>query len=223
MKSDVALKEVTRAASLNKRFAPIVCRRIEDAAVPEALRRLNFIFFDDPTQFKASADKLAEALHTDIGWIRRHTEFGEAARRWAAAGRRRPQGLLLRSPVLEEAERWVASRPQSAPAPTEETLAFITESRRAAIWQRRRVVILAAAVVSVMVSGLLSWWQQEWLKDLIYPWRNVQTLTLSQEKTLRPKGIFKECTDCPEMVVVTAGSFKVGYPPGMSGSPNPSL
>ena len=39
-----ALREVEYAASLNKRFAPIVCRRVEDSAVPEELRRLNFIF-----------------------------------------------------------------------------------------------------------------------------------------------------------------------------------
>ena len=31
--SDVALKEVTYAASLNKRFAPIVCRTVEDDAL----------------------------------------------------------------------------------------------------------------------------------------------------------------------------------------------
>ena len=68
--SDVALKEVAHAASLNKRFAPIVCRRVEEGAVPEALRRLNFIFFDDPPRFEASADRLAEALRIDIGWIR---------------------------------------------------------------------------------------------------------------------------------------------------------
>jgi hypothetical protein len=49
--SDVALKEVTYAASLNKRFAPIVCRRVPDAATPEALRRLNYIFFDEPARF----------------------------------------------------------------------------------------------------------------------------------------------------------------------------
>ena len=37
--SDVALKEVAYAASLNKRFAPIVCQRVADSAIPEALRR----------------------------------------------------------------------------------------------------------------------------------------------------------------------------------------
>src|ERR1700692_269918 len=70
--SDVALKEVTHAASLNKRFAPIVCRRVEDRAIPEALQRLNFIFFDDPARFDVAADQLAEALQTDIGWVRQH-------------------------------------------------------------------------------------------------------------------------------------------------------
>src|ERR1700761_658580 len=92
--SPEALREVEYAASLNKRFAPIVCRRVDDRAVPEALRRLNFIFCDDPARFEAVFDQLAEALRTDIGWIRKHTEFGEAARRWSETGR--PNGLLLR-------------------------------------------------------------------------------------------------------------------------------
>src|ERR1700730_449397 len=60
--SDIALKEVAYAASLNKRFAPIVCRPVENTAVPESLRRLNFIFFDDPARLEASADALADAV-----------------------------------------------------------------------------------------------------------------------------------------------------------------
>ena len=99
VKSEVALKEVTYAVSLNKRFAPIVCRRTEDSGVPEPLRRLNFIFFDEPPHFEARADELADALQTDIGWIRQHTEYGEAARRWLASGRQ--GGLLLHSPTLQ--------------------------------------------------------------------------------------------------------------------------
>ena len=78
--SEVALREVAFAASLNKRFAPVVWRRVDDKLVPEALAKLNFIFFDDAPLFAQRADQLAEALRTDIGWIRQHTEFGEAAR-----------------------------------------------------------------------------------------------------------------------------------------------
>jgi hypothetical protein len=159
--SEVCGKEVTYAASLNKRFAPIVCQRVEDGATPEALQRLNFIFFDDPIRFDASADQLAEALRTDIGWIRQHTEFGEAAKRWSVAGRPGPRGLLLRSPVLDEAERWIASRPRDAPEPTEETQAFIAESRRGAT-QRRNILTgsLAAGLLVALALAGLAYWQR---------------------------------------------------------------
>ena len=159
--SEICAKEVDFAASLNKRFAPIVCRRVGDSTVPEALRRLHFIFFDDPAHFERSADDLAAALKTDIDWIRQHTEFGEQARRWAAAGRPGPRGLLLRSPVLEEAERWIASRPHGAPAPTEETQAYVAESRRGA--NRRRNILtgsLAAGLLVALALAGLAYWQR---------------------------------------------------------------
>lgn len=210
--SDVALKEVLHAASLNKRFAPIVYRRVEDSAVPEALRRLNFIFFDESAKFEQCADALCKALQTDIGWVRRHTEYGEAERRWAMEGR--ANGLLLRSPVLEEAEHWLASRPQTAPPPTEETLTFIEESRRAATWRQRRAATIAGVVVLVMGAGLLAWWQQQWLRERIYRWAEVHALTRAQEGALKAKDSFKECTDCPEMIVVPSGHFLMGSPEG---------
>src|SRR5215208_651982 len=62
----IAQKEVAFAASLNKRFAPIVWRPLNDSAVPEPLRRLNFILFEDETRFDESMNRLVEALETDI-------------------------------------------------------------------------------------------------------------------------------------------------------------
>lgn len=146
--SDVCKKEITFAASLNKRFAPIILRRVEDRTVPEELARLNFIFFDDDARFDESVDRLAEALATDIGWVRRHTEFGQDALAWDAA--KRPGGLLLRSPLLEEAEHWIASRPHGAPAPTEVTQAFIATSRRATT--RRRNILTGSLAMGLAVA-----------------------------------------------------------------------
>jgi tetratricopeptide (TPR) repeat protein len=157
--SPICAKEVAYAASLHKRFAPIVCRRVDDDAVPEPLRRLNFVFFDNPADFNVSADRLAQALQTDIGWVRKHTEYGEAARRWVATGR--PSGLLLRSPALEQAERWIALRPSSAPAPTTETQEFIGDSRRGAT--RRRNILtgsLAAGLVVALALAGVAYWQR---------------------------------------------------------------
>ena len=152
--SDVALKEVTFAASLNKRFAPIVFRRVDEKAVPEALSKLNFVFFDDDARFAESADRLAEALNTDISWIRRHTEIGEQAWRWEEANR--PGGLLLRSPVLEQSENWIAARPKGGPAPTDEIQAYISQSRLAAI-RRRNIVtgsLAAGLVLALALAGI---------------------------------------------------------------------
>jgi formylglycine-generating enzyme required for sulfatase activity len=39
-----------------------------------------------------------------------------------------------------------------------------------------------------------------------------QPLTASAECALKPKDTFKECEDCPEMIVVPAGSFMMGSP-----------
>ena len=123
--SIVALREIAFATSLNKRVAPVVFRKVDD--VPEALGKYNFLFFDDEAQFEASADKLADSLQVDIAWVRLHTEYCAAARRWADATR--PDGLLLRSPSLEMAEHWIKSRPEGAPTPTEEARTFIRLSR----------------------------------------------------------------------------------------------
>ena len=166
--SKFALKEIDFAASLNKRFAPVVYRRVDNEAVPEALAKLNYIFFDDGAKFEASADTLARALRIgarfeasadtlaralriDIVWIRLHTEFGDSARQWSAANR--PNGLLLRPPLLEEAERWIAARPEGAPALTEETRTFIRQSREAAT-QRRNILTASLGIGLIVALGL---------------------------------------------------------------------
>jgi formylglycine-generating enzyme required for sulfatase activity len=232
VKSDVALKEVNYAASLNKRLAPIVCRGVEDSAVPEALRSLHFIVFDDPENFDVRANDLAEALRTDTGWVRQHTEYGEAQRRWAAAGQAR--GLLLHSPTLEIAEYWIGSRPSGAPEPTAEIKGFIVASRKGArSAQRARRLALASTLtlMAVTILVLIGWINQDYL---IAQWRwwtvtrpfmvsQVQPYVLSagQERALKPGDSFKECAtihtgvaddsrSCPEMIVIPAGSFEMG-------------
>ena len=237
--SEICTKEVTYAASLNKRFAPIVCRQVQADTVPGPVRRLNFIFLDDPSNFETGADQLAEALKTDIAWIRQHTDFSEAARRWSAAGRPGPRGLLLHSPMLEEAERWIVSRPTTAPEPTEETKAFIAESRRAEIAARalrRRIRALIYILLIGIIAGLVGWMNQsrlseEWrLYFTVQPYINTNirpyVLTAEAERALRPdpKKTFRECASwydvgdgCPDMIVIPAGSFIMGSPPSEKG------
>jgi hypothetical protein len=219
--SEICRKEVAFAASLNKRCAPIVCRPVDVAKVPNELSRLNFISFEDVAQFEGKADKLADALSTDIDWIRKHTEFGELARRWAGANPR-PCGLLLRPPTLEEAERWIARPPKDAPAPTD----IIAESRKAetlARKRRRQIAALVGVPVFLLIRAGVGWWKQHLVEQgMQFVWEQyVQPvwepchryfvmkpapLTPQRERPLAPKQEFTECaSSCPTMVVIPAG------------------
>jgi WD40 repeat protein len=149
-------KEVEFAATLNKRFAPIVWRTVVDSEVPDALARINRIDFGDGP-FDDRVDRLVKALATDLAWIRKHTEYGEAARRWSAAAR--PDGLLLHSPALEQAESWIASRPHGAPEPVPDTQVYIAESRRGAT-RRRNILtggLVAGLIIALGLAGLAFW------------------------------------------------------------------
>src|SRR5262245_6451084 len=42
-------------------------------------------------------------------------------------------------------------------------------------------------------------------------------LTAAQESALKPGDSFRECSDCPEMVVLPSGSFMMGSPAGEAG------
>ena len=157
--SDVCQKEVAFSASLNKRFAPIVYRSVDVEAVPDELSQLNFIFFDDESKFDQSFARLIEALTTNIDWVRRHTEFGFVSQKWDSA--KRPNGLLLRSPLLEDAERWIASRPHGAPEPTTATRELVTESRRATTRRRNTVTgSLSAGLIMALALAGLAYWQR---------------------------------------------------------------
>ncbi len=233
--SKYALDEVTFAATLNKRLAPIVCRGVAPETVPELLRELNFIVFDDEARFDEQMAKLAEALSSDIVWIRKHSEFGAQASRWELAGGSAHPGLLLRSPVLEEAEWWIASRPPSAPKPTPATAAFIAESRKQdnlrnaeaiAAQKRKRRLEFAFVGLLILIStaGIFYavWTNFDYLKlrgeiiaDALWP----KALSAQIEQSyasmiLQPGQIvsFRECARCPEMVLIPKGEFLMGSP-----------
>jgi hypothetical protein len=155
--SPVCAWEVEQVANLNKRLAPIVVERVADDRIPEAISKVNYLFFDSPNEFEAQADALAQALKTNLPWLKEHTRLGELARRWDE--RKNSSGLLLRGQELQDAEQWIASRPRDAPDSTELHREFIAQSRRGTTRRQRLTVAgsLVAAVVAVGLAGFAYW------------------------------------------------------------------
>jgi hypothetical protein len=125
--------EVEEADQLNKRVIPIVCASLESISVPPRLAIRNYIYFyaepKEGSGLLSGLARLVAALNTDLDWIRDHTRLGALSDRWQT--RKKDAALLLRGDELEDAERWLARKPPSAPEPTELLHVFLTESRRA--------------------------------------------------------------------------------------------
>ena len=187
---------------------------------------MQFVRFDAGLGINRPLSQLAQALRQDREWIREHTRLGELAQRWEARGR--PDSLLLRADDLAGAQSWVSKRNRDAPDITGLMQAFIAASKEAEAEyveksrttqrraERARVVValLVTVFISAMVAGIAAWWNQESLKEQIYALASVHALTVAQERALKPLDPFKECTDCPEMIVVAAGTFTMGSPAG---------
>ena len=71
---------------------------------------------------------------------------------------------------------------------------------------------LVGVLVAAIIAGTAAWWRQDWLKERSYAQMNARPLKVVQELALKPRDPFKECTDCPVMIVVPAGNFTMGSP-----------
>jgi WD40 repeat protein len=154
--SPVCSWELEQVAKLNKRLAPIVLERVPDDRIPNAIAKINYLFFSS-TDFDTQTDELARALQTDLGWLKEHTRLGELARRWD--DHKRASGWMLRGQELQDAEHWIAARPRGAPEPTQMHREFIAQSRRGATRRQRLTLAgsLVAAIIGFSLAGLAYW------------------------------------------------------------------
>ncbi len=111
----------------------------------------------------------------------------------------------------EAAEQTVLAAEQSALAAKKTAL---LEKERA---RRSRYIAIVASIGTLIVLALAAYLNLDRLKEEIYLLANVRTLTAAQERALKPGDPFKECSDCPEMIVAPAGRFTMGSPAGQGG------
>ncbi len=157
--------ELQQGLELRKRILPVVWRPIDDALASPDLKRLNYIFFSgEGRTFAAGLNELAEALRTDIDWIREHTRLAELAGRWTARGH--GAELLLRGGDIDAALAWQAGKPITAPAITDDQADFIKASTDARAEAERRAkraraglltAVSAAAVVFAGLAAMAGW------------------------------------------------------------------
>jgi WD40 repeat protein len=158
--SRVCADELGHAVANNKRLLPVIRREVDAAEVPEALARLNWLFFREEDDFPAALRGLTAALDTDLAWVKAHTRLQVRALEWERqAGN---ASYLLRGQDLSAAEDLIAGASESKqPLPTPLQRRFILESRRASTrGQRLRLTAVTAALVATVVLAALAWGQR---------------------------------------------------------------
>jgi formylglycine-generating enzyme required for sulfatase activity len=219
--------EPTRRRALRSEFSADEWRLVSDLAdFPNRLL---------VTATSESGETYAEVAHEAIfrrwqklrEWIAAEREFLawrsglEAARRaWQAAPNASKSDALLMGLALTQAQSWLARR--SGDISTTDR-GFVSLSGVAAQRRRRRMQALVGVPTFAIVVVLIGWLNQTYVLErwrwftVIRPYMTTQVrpyvLTADAERALKPGDSFKECAkDCPEMVVIPAGSFMMGSP-----------
>jgi formylglycine-generating enzyme required for sulfatase activity len=203
--------------------------------------RLVSALADHPNRLLVTAapeagDTYAEVAHEAIfrrwdklrDWIVKEREFliwrsGLEADRctWDAAPADAKTDTLLMGFKLAQARSWLAKRPEDLPKVDRD---FIEQSRAQGerLRQRaRRVQALIYVLLLGIITGLVGWINQSYLKEQTNWYLTVRpymlasvrpyVLTVDAERALKPQMTFRECAkDCPEMVVLPAGAFTMG-------------
>jgi hypothetical protein len=127
--SRICAWEVDEAHSLSKRIIPVLFRPTGAIPAPPQLAALNYVRFDEGRSFMGGLTALANALKTDVDWLREHTRLLTRAMEWDAS--ERPINRLLSGNDIAAAKQWLARRPKDAPQATALHLDFISASERA--------------------------------------------------------------------------------------------
>ncbi|HEY5024432.1 MAG TPA: toll/interleukin-1 receptor domain-containing protein [Acidimicrobiales bacterium] len=145
-------QEVSYAGELGKRIVPVLRHPVPDSEIPTEIRERNWIPFTEDTEFDAAADRVVQALDTDLEHRKEHTRWLVKSIEWDTEGRDR--SFLLRGSELKAAENWLARTPLDAdPTPTTLQSEYALASRRAAA-RRGRTLLGVSAAVTVVAIGL---------------------------------------------------------------------
>jgi formylglycine-generating enzyme required for sulfatase activity/class 3 adenylate cyclase len=168
-------------------------------------------------------------LAEDAGLLAVLEGVKRASRDWAA-NTKNAAWLAHATDRLAAAER-LSERPDLAAnlEPTDrEYLSACRKAEAAAKGRQRRLQALIYVLLVGIIGGLVGWINQVYVKEQINWFMTIRPYMVAQfrpyvlsatvELALKPKDSFRECAkDCPEMIVIPAGSFVMGSPTSQKG------
>jgi formylglycine-generating enzyme required for sulfatase activity len=157
-------------------------------------------------------DKLQQWIDVEREFLAWRSSLEAARHTWETAATEQKNGALLLGLSLAKAQSWRAKRGVDLPLRDTEFI-DLSIQRDQKVQRRQRYMsaaVLALGIVIVSVLGYSTrdslYLDSQLLADLLQP----KVLAATTEGILEPKQTFKECSYCPEMVVVPPGQFEMG-------------
>jgi formylglycine-generating enzyme required for sulfatase activity len=157
-------------------------------------------------------DKLKQWIAAEREFLAWKTGLEAARKGWQNAPERSKTDALLMGFALTQALRKSATRRDDIPSTD---LGFIELSHKTARRRKLRLQALIGGLAIAVAAILAAWRYEQSLKEGLYWFTNVRgyVLTAEAERSLKSGAPpFRECTGCPEMLVIKAGEFTMGSP-----------
>jgi WD40 repeat protein len=138
-------RELDVAVEAGKRIRPVLCRPIENEAIPPALRKPQWL--DLLSRSEEAVEKLVATLDVDPEWVQAHTRLLVRAQEWEERGR--DASVLLHASDLRAAERVLAEEEKDPPT-TRLQSEFVLASRKEAA--RRQRLAFGAVIAALFVA-----------------------------------------------------------------------
>jgi formylglycine-generating enzyme required for sulfatase activity len=213
--SGLPMRRVARADELPAGSLPIVERLVE-ARLLVADRRadVNIVEIAHESLLR-QWPALTEWLKADAENLKLIESVERAAGEWERRGRN-DEWLVHRGARLRAAES-LALREDFRKRLGELGLAYLEACRENEQKRKAKLSALIGAFMVLLILGGVARLYERQLREGFYWLTQVRNhvLTAAGERALKPGDPpFKECTDCPEMMVVPAGNFEMGSPKG---------
>jgi formylglycine-generating enzyme required for sulfatase activity len=168
-------------------------------------------------------DKLRDWIVIEREFLAWRSGLETVHRAWQATPDVSKHDALLMGAALTQAQSWFAQRSEDLPKVDREFIALSIERERKAQARARRVQALIYLLLVGIIGSLVGIIEKEPIKEQINwftvmrPYRvanfDPHVLKPEVERSLKPLASFRECAkDCPEMIVIPAGSFTMGSP-----------
>jgi formylglycine-generating enzyme required for sulfatase activity/class 3 adenylate cyclase len=166
-------------------------------------------------------DRLHEWIIAEREFLAWRSGLETARRAWQRTANVSKNSALLMGLALDQARSWLVKREGDLPGPDREFIGLSIEHDRKARARAGRVRVLLYTLLIGVMTGLVVWINQSYLKGQMDWYVTVRPYMLAQvrphvlsaevERELKSGDSFQECAkDCPEMIVIPAGEFTMG-------------